>query len=289
MNDSAAIPPASQGPGADAGSAGKMTHPKVRLIGFGSPLRWLALGWRDLWRQPAASLFYGVAIAVAGAVILGVTASLPHLFAAAITGFLLVAPMLAAGLYELSRRYLAGEPAPLVASMVAWRRNPSALVGFGLLSILAGTLWQVVSAVIVALFYKGQALAPLAMMIEVLVNPRHYLLFFIYVCAGGVLAAVVFALSVVSMPMLIDRRCDLLRALSTSVNAVAENPLPLAFWALILMLLTGFGFATALLGLILVMPWLGHASFHAYKDLVENEVSVEADAGLIDVKRSGRN
>jgi uncharacterized membrane protein len=240
----------------------------VRSIGFAAPLGWLARGWQDLWRQPAASLFYGVAIAVAGAVILGVTARLPYLFAAAITGFLLVAPMLAAGLYELSRRYLAGEQATLVDSMWAWRRNPSALVGFALLSILAGTAWQVASVVIVALFYKGPALAPMAMMIEVLVNPQHYLLFFVYMCVGGLLAALVFAVSVVSMPMLVDRRCDLLTALATSVNAVAENPLPLALWATILMLLTGLGFATLLLGMIVILPWLGHASFHAYKDLV---------------------
>jgi uncharacterized membrane protein len=94
-------------------------------------------------------------------------------------------------------------------------------------------------------------------------------MFFIYICAGGVFAAVVFALSVVSMPMLVDRRCELLCALTTSINAVAENPLPLAFWAFVIMLLTGLGFATALVGLVIVMPWLGHASFHAYKDLVE--------------------
>lgn len=243
--------------------------PKVRQIGIATPLLWLARGWTDLWRQPATSLFYGVAIAVTGAVILGVTASLPYLFAAAITGFALVAPMLAAGLYELSRRYLAKEPASLIDSMLAWKRNPSALVGFGLLSILAGTAWQVASVVIIALFYKGPALTPQAMIIEVLVSPQHYLMFFIYMSAGGALAAVVFALSVVSMPMLVDRRCDLICALGTSVSAVAENPLPLALWAVIIMLLTGLGFATALLGLILVMPWLGHASFHAYKDLVD--------------------
>jgi len=258
MNDPVAVPPAPT-----------FSLPKVRRIGFAAPLKWLGLGWRDLWRQPAASLFYGIAITVSGAVILGVTANFAYLFAAAITGFLLVAPMLATGLYELSRRYLANEPATLVDSMLAWKRNPSALVGFGLLSILAGTAWQVASIVIVALFYKGSALQPQAMMIEVLVNPQHYLLFFIYLGAGGVLAAVVFALSVVSMPMLVDRRCDLLCALVTSLNAVAENPLPLALWAVIIMLLTGLGFATALVGLIIVMPWLGHASFHAYKDLVE--------------------
>jgi len=258
MNDPVAVPPAPTF--ADL--------PDVRRIGFDAPLRWLGLGWADLRRQPAASLFYGVAIAVTGAVILGLTANLVYLFAAAVTGFLLVAPMLLAGLYELSRRYLANEPASVFDSMVAWKRNPSGLVSFGLLSILAGTAWQVISNVIIAVFYKGSPLGPRDMMIEVVVNPQHYLMFFIYVCAGGVLAALVFALSVVSVPMLVDRRCDLLCALATSVNAVAGNPLPLAFWAFIIMLLTGLGFATALVGLVVVMPWLGHASFHAYKDLV---------------------
>ena len=264
-----AVAPAPSAGDTGPGAAGNIAPVAVRQIGFGAPLAWLRRGWKDLWRHPGFSLFYGVAIAVTGAVILGVTASFPYLFAAAITGFLLVAPMLAAGLYELSRRYLAGEPASLVDSMLAWRRNPSGLVGFALMSILAGTAWQVASVVIVALFYKGSAMAPMAMMIEIVLDPRHYLLFFVYVCAGGFLASLVFAVSVVSMPMLVDRQCDLLTALATSINAVAENPLPLAMWALILMLLTALGFATALLGLVLVMPWLGHASFHAYKDLVD--------------------
>ncbi len=252
-----------------APSAGELTIPKVRRIAFDAPLKWLRLGWADLWRQPAASLFYGIVIAVGGAVILGLTATLPYLFAAAVTGFLLVAPMLGAGLYELSRRYLANEPVTIYDSMGAWKRNPSALISFGFLSILAGTAWQLVSVVIVALFYRGNAMVPMDMMIEVVLNPKHYLMFTAYLLAGGVLAALVFALSVVSVPMLVDRRCDLLCALVTSINAVDENPLPLALWAFIIMLLTGLGFATALAGLILVLPWLGHASFHAYKDLVE--------------------
>jgi uncharacterized membrane protein len=268
MNSPAAAPETSTGSAAP-GAAGKMTIPNVRRVGLDAPLKWLRLGWADLWRQPSASLFYGIAIAVGGAVILGLTANLPYLFASAITGFLLVAPMLAAGLYELSRRYLAKEPATVFDSMKAWQRNPSALVSFGLMSILAGTAWQLISVVLVALFYKGSAMVPMDMMVEVVVNPKHSLMFFIYLSAGAVLAALVFALSVVSMPMLVDRRCDLLCALVTSVNAVAESPRPLALWAFIIMLLCGLGFATALLGLIIVLPWLGHASFHAYKDLVE--------------------
>ncbi len=256
MSDSVAVSPAP-------------TLPAVRRIDFDAPLKWLARGWADLWRQPAASLFYGFAIALTGVVILSVTASLPYLFAAAITGFMLVAPVLTAGVYELSRRYLAEEPVTLLDSMRAWNRNPAGLVGCGLLSVVAGTVWQLISALIVTLFYSGSALGPLEMMVEVLVNPQHYLMFIVYMGAGGLLASLVFVFSVVSIPMLVDRPCGVRCALLTSLNAVVENPLPLAFWAVIIMLLTGLGLATALVGLILVMPWLGHASFHAYKDLVE--------------------
>lgn len=255
MSDSVAVSP-------------EPTFPEVRQIGLGAPLMWLRRGWADIWRQPGASLFYGAAIAVAGVVILSVTASLPFLFAAAITGFMLVAPILTAGVYELSRRYLANEPVTLVDSMLAWNRNLSGLVGCGFLSIVAGTVWQAISAAIISVFYTGRPLGPLEMMIEVLINPQHYLMFFIYMGAGGLLAALVFIFGVVSIPMLVDRPCGVRCALVTSLNAVSENPLPLAFWAVIIMLLTSLGLATALLGLIVIMPWLGHASFHAYKDLV---------------------
>lgn len=262
------MPPS--GPMSDSRAVAPVPYlPDVRRIGFDAPLKWLRLGWADLRRQPSVSLVYGIIIAVGGAVILGLTANLPYLFAAAITGFLLVAPMLGAGLYELSRRYLANEPVNIHDSMRAWERNPSALIGFGFMSILAGTAWQLVSVVIVALFYTGNAMVPMDMMIEVVLNPKHHLMFFVYLSAGAVLAALVFALSVVSVPMLVDRRCDLLCALVTSINAVAENPRPLALWALIIMLLCGLGFASLLLGMIVILPWLGHASFHAYKDLVE--------------------
>lgn len=240
----------------------------VRTVGLAAPHRWLAAGWRDLRRQPGASLFYGYCIAAAGLAILAIGARLPYLFTAAISGFLLVAPVLATGLYELSRRYLAGEPAPLVASMLAWRRNPSGLVGFGLLSLLAGTAWQLISMLIVAITYQGEAATPLALVLDVLRNPKYALLFGLYIGVGGVIAALVFAVSVVSVPMLLDRRCDLLVAVNASVNAVAENPLPLAYWATLIMLLTGLGFATALIGFVVILPWLGHASFHAYRELV---------------------
>jgi uncharacterized membrane protein len=251
------------------------TFPEVKKIGFAAPLKWLARGWADIWRQPWVSLAYGLIVALAGTLILTATAQLPYLFTAAITGFMLVAPVLAAGLYELSRRYLREGPVlesvTLAASLHAWQRNPSGLAGFALLSLLAGTAWQVVSVVLVALFYKGGAMAPLAMIGEILRHPQYMPLFLVYIAVGGTLAALVFAASVVTLPMLVERRCSLLCGLVTSISAVAENPLPLALWGIIIMLLTGLGFTTALLGFVVILPWLGHASFHAYRDLVAEE------------------
>lgn len=252
-----------------AAASHEATGPAVRSIGLLRPLSWLARGVGDLWHHPGASLFYGFCTFVAGMVVLVAVARLPYLFAAAVSGFLLVAPIVATGLYDLSRRREQGEPLRLAESMRAWRRNPSGLVGFGLFSLLAGTAWQVVSVVIVALLYRGNAAVPADVALEILLNPQYLNLFLLYVGIGGLFAAIVFALSVVSVPMLLDRQCDLLDAMQASLAAVAANPLPLAFWAALLMTLTLLGFASGLLGFIVLMPVLGHASWHAYRDLIE--------------------
>lgn len=244
--------------------------PAVRRIGLTRPFTWLTRGVRDIAHNPFASLFYGASIVVGGVVILLMVAHLPYLFTAAVSGFLLVAPMLATGLYDLSRRRETGQIVRLVDSMLAWRANPSGFVGFGLFSLLAVTAWLIMSLVILALLYKGSAMDPLQLIIEVLRDPQYTLLFLTYVGVGGIFAALAFALSVIAVPMLLDRKCDLLQAMQASIAAVAENPLPLAFWATLIMILTGLGFATGLLGFLVIMPLLGHASWHAYRDLIES-------------------
>lgn len=249
-------------------SAANCAKYAVRRVGLLQPFGWLARGARDMAAHPGPSLFYGFCMAAAGAVILLALIHFPFLFAAAISGFLLVGPLLATGLYDLSRRRERGEPVRLGDSLRAWRTNSPGLVGFGLLSLLAGTVWQILSLVIAALLYKGSATEPWHLMMEILVDPQHTLLFFVYVGVGGTLAALVFAVSVVSVPLLLDCRCGLLVAMRVSIDAIAENPLPLALWATLIMVLTGLGFATGLLGFTVIMPLLGHASWHAYRDLV---------------------
>jgi uncharacterized membrane protein len=231
------------------------------------PFHWLAEGWRDIWRQPAESLFYGFAVTFAGAVILQLSRNVPWLYVAAVGGFMLVAPMLATGLYQISRRLEAGEPITLIDSMTAWRENLDGFLAFAMLLLFAGTFWQLISAVLIAMFYHGNAADPVALAVDVLTNPANGMFFALYLGIGGLLAALVFAVSVITMPMLLDRRCGLLTAIGASLQAVSDRPLTMALWAGLIAALTAIGFATFLLSLIIIMPWLGHASWHAYRAL----------------------
>ncbi|HQR04596.1 MAG: DUF2189 domain-containing protein [Proteobacteria bacterium] len=244
--------------------------PMPRVIDLTHPLGWLAAGWRDLWRQPSASLFYGAAVALTGVMILFISFSLPWLFVPSASGFLLVAPMLATGLYSLSRAYERGETLGLRASMVAWLPSALGFIGISLLVLIAGTIWQLFSLVMLAMLYHGPAMTPLDLIHEIIVDPEYTGLFFLYVGVGGLAAAMVFALTVISMPLLLDRGGHALDAMLVSFNVVASNPVPLALWAVLIMLFTGIGFATGMLGFVIILPWLGHASWHAYRDLVQD-------------------
>jgi uncharacterized membrane protein len=102
----------------------------------------------------------------------------------------------------------------------------------------------------------------------VVLSPKHYV-FELWLTLGGLMAAPLFASSVVSMPMLLDRRATVMQAVLTSWQSVMRNPAALALWAALIMLLTLIGLGTAMLGLIVIVPWLGHASWHAYRDLVD--------------------
>jgi uncharacterized membrane protein len=245
-----------------------LTPATVRSVPVSAPFRWLALGWRDVTRAPGASLFHGLLVALGGLAILAVTARFWYLLPGAVSGFLLVGPILATGLYELSRRLERGERATLVEAADAWRRGTRPLVWLGLILVLAGTLWVLVSAVLFALFVK----APITGIESVL---RHVILsegsnlFPVWITLGGIGAALVFAVTVVSAPLLLDRDVDMLSALVTSVRAVGQNPLAMALWATLIMIATGLSVATLMLGFVIAIPVIGHATWHAYRDVVD--------------------
>ena len=238
----------------------------VRAIPLLRPLGWLARGWQDLMRCPLPGLLHGLAAALVGGALIGLAHDRFWLLSGAFTGFLLVAPLLATGLYAVSRALERGERADLSVALAAWRPD-GRLVVFGLLLAFAGTGWVLTSASLITGFAPFPVRSPLDFLRMVVLNENSHL-FEIWLAMGALLAAPVFASSVVAIPLLLDRPVGVLAAVLTSWRVVQTHPLPMALWAALLMGLTVLGMLTCLLGLVVIAPWLAHASWHAYRDLV---------------------
>ena len=238
-------------------------------------------------------------MALFGAVLLSVAHHRFWLLAAAFSGFLLMAPVLATSLYALSRALMLGEPANarvVVHTWLAWQREHGSkwgndywcMVQFGALLALAGTGWVVTSAALITLLGPVQVTTPQAFAQHVVLAKEGYL-FELWLMLGGVLAAPMFASTAVAMPLLLDRQVTLLQAVLTSWRAVLANPLPMALWAAISMVLTLIGLLSGMLGLIVVMPVLGHASWHAYCELVDRATLPSRDAATTQPAPPGRS
>jgi uncharacterized membrane protein len=242
----------------------------VRSVPPAHIVRWLAAGWRDLRRCPGPGLVHGAAMAALGAAMLVLAHEHFWVLAGAFSGFLLVAPLAATGLYAISHRLERDGHASLADAIGIWRSRDPRLIHFGLLLALAGTGWVVTSASLVTSMSAVAIAKPLDFLRLVATGPGW--LFEAWLMLGAALAAPVFASSVVAIPLLLDRRgearLEVLRAVLTSWRVVEANPATMALWALVLVALSLLGMATALLGLVVVAPWLAHASWHAYRDLV---------------------
>jgi len=242
--------------------------PAVRLISAAQPLRWLRLGWRDLLSAPGPSLLHGLLVALGGLFVLAVPYRFWAILPGALSGFVLVGPILCVGLYELSRRRAQGEQPKLAHAIDAWRRGARPLVALG--ALLAGLLagWVLFSALMFKLFVRSPIDSPFDLLRYAVVGQGE-LLFWLWLLAGALVAALVFAATAVSAPLLLDRRVDLRSAVLASVRAVGDNPLPMALWAAVIMLATLLSMATLMAGFLLAVPLLGHATWHAYRDLID--------------------
>jgi uncharacterized membrane protein len=244
-------------------------HP-VRQVPLTQPLRWLARGWHDLMRCPLPGLLHGLAMAAFGALLLALARDRFWLLAGAFSGFLLMAPLAATGLYAVSRKLETGQPASLRTAIETWHPKDSRLVVFGLLLALAGTGWVLTSAALITRWAPASVHNP-ADFLRVVVLAGEAGLFEVWLVLGSALAAPIFASTVVALPLLLDRQIGVHPAVLVSVRAALLNPAPMALWATLILLITLIGMVTLLLGLVIAVPWLAHASWHAYRDLVEAE------------------
>ncbi|EXI82623.1 MAG: putative integral membrane protein [Candidatus Accumulibacter appositus] len=241
----------------------------VRSVAVGQPLLWLAEAWRDMRANPIASLSYGLLFAIFGDLITIFAWRQGHLFIAATSGFLLIAPLLCGGLYEISRRRQAGQSSTFLVSLAGGRRNARELIKLGVLLALVGLSWERISTLLFLLLAPHIPPDLLSLLAEMPKLPENRDLMIIWLLSGGSLALLVFAITVVSVPLLLDRRVDFIAAMRTSLRAVDANIRLMILWAAMVATLTVLGIGTLFFGLIVLMPLIGHASWHAYRDLVE--------------------
>lgn len=249
-----------------------LTSPsRVRRVPLDRPWTWLAAGWRDLTQSPGISLLFGSLLVVLSALLtIGLLLTgLVYLLLPLAAGFFFVAPLLAVCLYEVSRRHETGGSISVGEALFAWRRNGTQILWMGMILMLLHLAWVRVATLLFALFFHDTA-PPLERLVELtLFSPMSLPFLAIGTITGAVLAAIAFGIGVVSIPMLLDRDVSVFTAIATSWRVASENVRPMALWAALIVVFTSFGIATFYLGLAIVVPLIGYASWHAYRDLVE--------------------
>ena len=253
------------------------TAPVIRTIGLSHLHRALQRGWEDFKAVPSHAIILCIIYPVVGLMlaraVLGYSV-LPLLFPLA-AGFALLGPFAAIGLYEMSRRRERGEQA------TAWDalevvRSPSfgAMIGLGVLLLALFVTWVATAqAIYIAAFGYAGATGVSDFAERVLTTSQGWWLIVVGCGVGFLFALVALCISVVSFPLMLDRHAGAGDAMVTSLRAVARNPVPMAIWGLIVASLLVAGSLPAFLGLAVVIPLLGHATWHLYRETIEPELN----------------
>ncbi len=232
------------------------------------PLRWLARGSKDVLVHPWIGIFYGLAFWTMALVLGAVFKSKPEYTMSIASGCLLVGPFLAMGLYDVSRRNAAGLDADFGASLICWDQHIPSMGMLVLVLIVLELLWGRASLVVFAVFFNT-GMPSTASVVGAVFNPENWEFLLAYLVVGGAFAAIVFSLSVVSIPMILDRDVDAISASIASLEVVFHNTGIMVFWGFLLSLLVILAFLVPWgAGIIVVGPLLGHASWHAYQSAI---------------------
>jgi uncharacterized membrane protein len=243
----------------------------VRQVAFDAPWDWLGAGWRDLVRIPAVSLVYGAVFAFAALLmVLGLLQTgMISLMLAFAGGFLLLGPLVAVGLYEASRRLETGKPVTIADVVGAGLKAEGQLAFFGAIIAFAFAVWLQLAFLMFMLFLGSRGFPPLSEFLPMLLFTANGLGLLVFgSIVGGVLASIVFAVSAIAVPLMLEKKVDAVTAMTVSVRAVVENPKPMALWAVLIAGFMALGLATLLIGFVVAFPLIGHATWHAYRSLV---------------------
>lgn len=245
------------------------TLPRRRQIGLDAPLRWLSQGRDYLNRARGISLAYGATFAVAGIAITLLGLNHPQFILTFWSGFLLIGPLLAIGLFRIAQLMDRGESLRLMTCVSLLRRNLGAVALFTLLLSLIMVAWIRFSTLAAAL-YVGN-LAGANGFVAALATPEGFGFLGVLFGVGAVFAVLLFALTAWSLPMVLDGRTDFGTAVVTSVKATVEQPLPMLAWGATVAALTILGMLTFFAAFAVIFPLLGYASWAAYKDVFGND------------------
>lgn len=249
-------------------AAAALPFPTVRDVPFTAPISWVTRALGDLKACPIPSLFYGFCFAGMGLLITFVFEHAYEYTSALTSGFLLLGPFFAMGLYEISRRHERGEHCALTPTLTVWKRNAGNIGVFAVVLGVVFLVWARASLVVFALFYTDE-LPNLSGFLGQLLAFENLEFLLVYFGIGLIFATLTFAVSVVSIPLMLDRNQDAISSMLASISALIRNPAAMLVWALLIASLTTIGFLTFHLGLVVLMPLIGHATWYAYRDLVE--------------------
>lgn len=256
----------------------ELKHQKITInnLDMSSPGKWLKAGWNDIKATPLASLSYGALFAVTGMLLVYAYSSSSHLVFAITTGFLLLGPFLAVGLYAISRNSQdlakCDNKMSFLRGMKSGCGNPDCIAMYALMLGIITIAWVRLSAILAAIFFNSALLTSHDMSVmELLYSDNSIGFLALYITIGAIIAAFVFSISAISIPMIMDKEMDCITTSITSFKAVMKNKMPMLYWAILIVVFTGIGIATLGIGLIITMPLIGHATWHAYKDLIETE------------------
>lgn len=230
-------------------------------------LLWLSAGWRDFVRRPELSIAYGVLLFLVSLLVLFSIFHLEYdyILFPALSGFLVVAPLAATGLYEKSRRLASGEPVSFVNMAFVRIRSGGQIVFVGLLLCLLMMLWNRAAILLYALFFGLRPFPGLDEILPVLLGtPMGWMLLIVGTLTGGLFAAFSFSISVFAIPRLLEERTDAFTAMGQSMALVWNNLQVMLSWAFLVVALFMFCAATGFVALIVVFPLLGHATWHAF-------------------------